>query len=167
MKTKKRYEGDKHFFFQDTEFLAKDLGPGAGSCNPHLDVSHLKLNKTTHKFWIDKHKKESTKMLKRKSVEPAPGTHTPIPADCFTFDRIWTAEEAKRKKKSDKKSVFNGFGSDSRFPYTRANKKKIIEQRPPPSAYNLVLEWKGKNMDIKKDNWIRSRSYGPSKSVYH
>ena len=30
-------------------------------------------------------------MLKRRSVEPAPGTHTPIPADCTTFDRIRTA----------------------------------------------------------------------------
>ena len=103
-------------------------------------------------------------MKKRRSVEPAPGTHTPIPADCNTFDRIRTADEARRKKKG---SVFHGFGSDAKFEYTRPSKKKIIEQRPPPSAYNLVLEWKGKNMDIKKDNWIRSRSYAPSKGVYN
>ena len=56
-------------------------------------------------------------MLKRKSVEPASGTYTPIPADCTTFDRIKTAEEAKRKKKSQ--STFHGFGSDARFTYTR------------------------------------------------
>ena len=104
-------------------------------------------------------------MLKRKSVEPASGTYTPIPADCTTFDRIKTAEETKRKKKSQ--STFHGFGSDARFTYTRQNKKRIIEQRPPPCTYNLVLEWKGKNIDIKKDNWIRSRSYGPSRGVYN
>jgi hypothetical protein len=44
------------------------LNPGAGSHNPHLDVPHLKINKTTHKIWIDKHNKEEAKMLKRKSV---------------------------------------------------------------------------------------------------
>lgn len=96
------------------------------------------MNKTNHKFWIDKHKKEEQKFTKKKSVEPAPGTHTPIPADCTTFDRIRTADEARRKKK-DKKIVFHGFGSDAKFEYTRPSKKKIVEERPPPSAYNLVL----------------------------
>lgn len=104
-------------------------------------------------------------MKKRHSVEPAPGTHTPIPCDCITFDRIRTADEARKKKKD--KTVFNGFGSDAKFEYTRTSKKKIIEQRPAPSTYNIVLEWKGKNMELKKNNWIRSRSYGPTKSVYH
>jgi hypothetical protein len=33
------------------------LHPGAGAENPHLSVDHLKMNKTTPKFWIDKHKK--------------------------------------------------------------------------------------------------------------
>ncbi len=98
-------------------------------------------------------------------MQPAPGTHTPIPVDCTTFDRIRTADEAQRKKKD--KSVFNGFGSDARFEYTRESKKKIMEERPAPCNYNLVLEWKGKNMEIKKNNWIRSRSYGPTKSVYY
>lgn len=84
------------------------------------------MNKTTHKFWIDKHKKEEEKMKKRHSVEPAPGTHTPIPCDCITFDRIRTADESRQRKKDDKKTVFNGFGSDAKFEYTRASKKKII-----------------------------------------
>lgn len=71
------------------------------------------MNKTTHKLWIDKHKKEDQKMSKRHSVEPAPGTHTPIPLGYNTFDRIMTAELIKRKKKD--KSPFHGFGSDAKF----------------------------------------------------
>ncbi len=78
LKAKTRYIGDKHFFYQDTEHLSQ-IVPGMGSYNPHDDISHLKLNKTTHKFWIEKHKKEGDKIQKRRSVEPAPGTHTPIP----------------------------------------------------------------------------------------
>jgi hypothetical protein len=108
-----------------------------GSYNPHDEVEHLKMNKTTHKFWIEKHKKEGDKFAKRKSVEPAPGTHTPIPAGYTTFDRIMTADMAKRKKKD--KSVFHGFGSDAKFEYTRPSKKKIIEERPAPCNYNMVL----------------------------
>lgn len=118
------------------------------------------MNKTTHKFWIEKHKKEGDKLQKRKSVEPAPGTHTPIPLGYNTFDRIMTAVLMKRKKKD--KDVFHGFGSDAKFEYTRPSKKKIIEQRPTPSTYDLRLEWKGKNMDLRGNNWIRSRSYGRS-----
>jgi hypothetical protein len=63
--------------------------------------------------------------------------------------------------------VFHGFGSDAKFEYTRPSKKKIIEERPAPCAHNLVLEWKGKNMEVKSNNWIRSRSTGFSQSVYH
>jgi hypothetical protein len=76
-----------------------------------------------------------------------------------------TAEQLRRKKKD--KSTFHGFGSDAKFEYTRPSKKKIIEQRPAPCAYSLGLEWKGKNMDLRGNNWIRSRSYGRSQSVYH
>lgn len=56
LKSKKRYEGNKHFFYENTENLSNQV-PGMGSYNPHEEVSHLKMNKTTHKFWIDKHKK--------------------------------------------------------------------------------------------------------------
>lgn len=104
-------------------------------------------------------------MKKRRSVEPAPGTHTPIPLGYNTFDRIMTAELVKRKKND--KSVSHGFGSDSKFEYTRPSKKKIIETRPAPCAYNMVLEWKGKKMDLRGNNWIRARSLGRSQSVYH
>ena len=57
LRNKKRYVGEKHFFYEDTEFLANNLAPGSGNCNPHVDVPHLKMNKTTPKFWVDKHKK--------------------------------------------------------------------------------------------------------------
>lgn len=67
LKAKTRYQGDKHFFYQDTEHLSQ-IVPGMGSYNPHDDIPHLKLNKTTHKFWIDKHKKEGEKFQKRRSV---------------------------------------------------------------------------------------------------
>lgn len=96
-----------------------------GFYNPHDNIPHLKLNKTTHKFWIEKHKKEGENIQKRRSVEPAPGTHTPIPVEVNTFDRIMTTQTLKRKKKG--KEVFNGFGSDAKFEYTRPAKKKIIE----------------------------------------
>jgi hypothetical protein len=113
LKSKKRYEGEKHFFYEDTQYLSHNLGPGAGNRNPHLEVPHLKVNKTTHKFWIEKHRKEQIKMQKRWSVQPAPGTHTPIPCNVATFDRIRTADELKRKKKD--RSVSSGFGLDARF----------------------------------------------------
>ena len=105
------------------------------------------------------------KLAKRRSVQPAPGTHTPIPLEYNTFERTFTADLLKRKKKE--KQAFNGFGSDSKFEYTRPNKKKIIEVRPAPSAYEMVLEWKGKNMPLAGHNWIRSRSVNTSRSVYH
>lgn len=76
-------------------------------------------------------------MKKRHSFEPAPGTHTPLPLGYNTFDRIMTAEMINRKKKD--KSPFHGFGSDAKFEYTRPSKKKIIEQKPAPSCYNLAL----------------------------
>jgi hypothetical protein len=94
-----------------------------GAYNPHLEVPHIKVDKTNHKFWIDKHKKEGEKMAKRRSVEPAPGTHTPIPAGYTTFERIMTAGQVKRKKKD---MTSTGFGTDSKFEYTRPSKKKII-----------------------------------------
>lgn len=112
LKSKKRYEGSKHFFYEDTEHLSNRT-PGMGSYNPHEEVQHLKMNKTTHKFWIDKHKKEGEKITKRRSVEPAPGTHTPIPLGYSTFDRIMTSELTSRKRKE--KSQTTGFGTDSKF----------------------------------------------------
>jgi hypothetical protein len=56
MKSKKRYEGSKHFFYENTENLSNQV-PGMGFYNPHDEVEHLKMNKTTHKFWVEKHKK--------------------------------------------------------------------------------------------------------------
>jgi hypothetical protein len=83
-----------------------------GAYNPHLEVPHLQMNKTTHTFWIDKHKKEGEKLSKRRSVEPAPGTHTPIPAGYTTFERIMTADQTNRKKRD---LSHTGFGTDAKF----------------------------------------------------
>ena len=104
------------------------------------------------------------------SVQPAPGTHTPIPLGYSTFDRIMTADRATRARtaSSEKKTrVFHGFGSDAKFEYTRPNKKKILEKRPAPCDHEMVLEWKGKNMQLRGHNWIRARSVARSRSVYH
>ena len=48
-----------------------------------------------------------------------------------TFDQI-----SEDHKKPDKR---RHFGGDSRFEYTRTQKKKIVEKRPSPSAYNTML----------------------------
>ena len=104
------------------------------------------------------------------SVQPAPGTHTPIPLGYSTFDRIMTADRATRARTAsseNKTRVFHGFGSDSKFEYTRPNKKKILEKRPAPCDHEMVLEWKGKNMQLRGHNWIRARSVARSRSVYH
>ena len=46
----------------------------------------------------------------------------------------------------------NYFGSDSRFEYTRPQKKKIKEIRPSPASYDLRMLWRGKN-ETKKRDW--------------
>ena len=46
------------------------------------------LNKTDHKFWIEKHKKESEKKKKKRLSEPDPGTYKPLPALFTTFTKI-------------------------------------------------------------------------------
>lgn len=53
-----------------------------------------------------------------------------------TFDQL-----AVDNKKPSKKLY---FGSDTRFEYTRPNKKKIVEKRPAPSEYNTLYEWRSK-----------------------
>lgn len=100
-------------------------------------------------------------MKKNKSV-PGPSNYIPCPVEYGTFDRIKSSEK-QRKKKENK----NGFGSDAKFAYQRTPKKKILEVRPAPTAYNTGIEWKGKDMDVKKNNWIRTRSTGFSEGVYH
>lgn len=60
-----------------------------------------------------------------------------------------------------------GFGTDAKFPYERKSKTVIKEERPAPTAYNTGIEWKGKNMETRKNNWVRSVSTGLSKSIYN
>ena len=65
------------------------------------------------------------------------------------------------------KKPFHGFGSsDAKFIYGRTSKSKG-ETRPDPCNYNTMIEWKGKGLDAKKNNWVRCLSAGPSRTVYH
>lgn len=137
-KTKKISHGPKRYFYEDTEFMSH-LHPGAGSENPHLSVDHLKLNKTTHKFFIEKHKKDSEYWKKKRGSVPGPLTYSPCHVEYSTFLRTATTQK-NRKKKQNK----TGFGSDAKFTYERVAKKKIIEVRPAPCTYRMQIEWKGK-----------------------
>ena len=63
--------------------------------------------------------------------------------------------------------IKNGFGSDSRFEYTRPNKKMIIEERPAPCNYETKIEWRGKsNMSPKKKRWADLLWTGSPPKVY-
>lgn len=57
MSKKKIEQGEKIFFYSNTEVLA-DETPGMGAYNPHLSVDKVHKDKKTRKFWIDKHAKE-------------------------------------------------------------------------------------------------------------
>jgi len=65
------------------------------------------------------------------------------------------------------KELKNGFGSDSRFPYTRPNKKVIIEERPAPCHYETKIDWKGKgNISPTKKRWTDLLWTGSPPKVY-
>lgn len=79
-------------------------------------------------------------------------------------------QDDKRRKKLNKKTApSSGFGSsDTKFEYNRPKKAKQ-EIKPDPCNYNTAIEWKGKGLDPKTNNWVRCVSAGPSRktSVYH
>ena len=52
-----------------------------GSHNPHLDVPHIRHNKTTHKFWISKHDKEEKYYMKKNKSVPGPSNYSPCPLE--------------------------------------------------------------------------------------
>ena len=135
-----------------------------GSYNPHLEVPHVRPDKKDHKFWVDKHKKMTQSFHKKRLSEPDPGTYSPCPLEVTTFDRIKTADLINKRNKNVKTT---GFGTDAKFPYDRQSKTVIKEQRPPSTTYNTAIEWKGKNMETKKNNWVRSVSTGFTKSIYN
>lgn len=97
--------------------------------------------------------------MKRDSIKPAPGTHSPLNITLSTFERF--------EKEHEKPSKKHNFGLDARFEYTRPNKKKIIETRPAPSTYRTTMEWKGKDVSPKKQLWDTMIWKGRSTSVYH
>ena len=58
IKARKYSVGQKRYFYEDTEHMSQ-IHAGPGAYNPHDQVPNLKMNKTNHKFWIGKHKKEN------------------------------------------------------------------------------------------------------------
>lgn len=117
------------------------------------------MNKTDYKFWVKKHKEEAESFLKRDSVKPAPGTHSPMNTTLTTFDQLAT-EYTKPTKK-------HYLGTDAKFEYTRENKKKIVEKRPDPSSYTTTFEWRSKEISPKKTIWNDLVWKGSTHSVYH
>ena len=105
--------------------------PGAGQYCPHIPAAKERFNKTDYKFWVGKHKEEKKKEMDKSGALPSPASLSPMNHTLTTFDRI----ESDLKKPIKVKH----FGLDSRFEYTRTNKKKIVEKRPDPSSYNTMM----------------------------
>lgn len=165
MKKKKIFVGEKHFFHDDTHFLA-DKSPGSGTYNPHDHVVKIRLNKTEYKDWVKKHQQQLEKRLKREQTLPAPGTYSPLNATFTTFDLI--ENYAKKSEKSKSKEKASGFGTDARFEYTRPDLKKIKQKRPDPISYNTAYGWRQKKGSPKNKPWNQSIHKGfNTLSVYH
>ena len=96
-KSRKQSVGPKRYFYEDTEYIS-NTNPGPGKHNPHLEVEHLHMNKTDHKFWLGKHKKEDAYWKKKRGSVPSPFSYSPSPLEYDTFNRIATSQ-GKRKKK--------------------------------------------------------------------
>ena len=90
LRTRKFSVGEKRYFYEDTEFVSNKT-PGPGMHSPHLDVPNLHMNKTDHKFWIGKHKKESEYWKKKRGSVPGPNSYDHIPLEYNTFHRIFTS----------------------------------------------------------------------------
>ena len=102
--------------------------------------------------------------MKKAKKKPGPSSYRP--ASAGTFDRVKLDTERDRKKRS--KSLNKGFGTDAKFEYCRVSKKKIIEERPDPTKYDLRITWRGKKDETKKHGWnsfLSTRSN--SMSVYN
>jgi len=87
LKKKKVHQDERTFFYMDTEKMS-DSVPGPGNFCPNLPSPRIRPNKTTYKFWVDKHKKEGDATSKRDSLKPAPGTHSPMNMTLNTFERL-------------------------------------------------------------------------------
>ena len=74
--------------------------PGSGSYCPHDEVVHYKKERTDHKFWVEKHKKENERNRKRSLKETDPGTYRPVSASFNSFDRIKIDNDRRQKKMS-------------------------------------------------------------------
>lgn len=68
---------------------------------------------------------------------------------------------------SPERPLKHGFGTDSRFPYVRPDKKMIKEVRPSPNTYNTGMNWRGKNYTEKQKQWHEALWKGSmSESIY-
>ena len=105
------------FFYQNTETLS-NIVPGAGNYSPHSLSPIQRMDKSDYKFWVNKHKLENEKIMKRDSIKPAPGTHSPMPSSITTFDQLAVLFRQPTKKRY--------FGADAKFEYSREKKKVIV-----------------------------------------
>lgn len=150
---------EKRYFYENTENLS-DSVPGTSNYYPHLEVNKTKVNRSDYKFWVEKHKKESNIQRERDLKKPAAGTYSPLNQSYRTFDHTSRSSSNSSLKK-------NGFGSDSRFPYLRPEKKKIKEVRPSPASYNTITTWRGKGMKSKDKLWHEALWKGSqTESIY-
>ena len=100
LKTRKYYIGPKRFFYEDHEHLS-NVHSGMGAYNPHdNDISHKRANNTDHKFWKNKHEKMQKSFEKKRMKETSPCHYNPMACEEGTFDRIFTANEMRKKRKS-------------------------------------------------------------------
>lgn len=67
-----------------------DVTPGMGVYNPHMSVDKLKLNKTDHKFWIDKHNKSTKINTSRDLIKPNPASYSPTNQSYNTFQKTFS-----------------------------------------------------------------------------
>ena len=159
LKKRKQSVGEKVVFYMNTEKLS-DISPGPGGHSPHLSSPTMRENKNDYKYWVEKHKKEGQVIAQRDAIKPASGTYSPMNITLSTFEKL-------QKDSGKPATKRNYFGLDSKFEYTRPDKKKIVEKRPAPSSYTTTHEWKGKDVSPKKSDLNVVIWKGRSNSVYH
>lgn len=67
-----------------------------GTYNPHLSIDMFSLNKTTPKFWIDKHNKSNNLNTSRDLIKPNPASYSPTHQDYNTFQKTFSLPKKKK-----------------------------------------------------------------------
>lgn len=121
----------------------------------------------TPEKWRGKHKEENNK--KKNEKFPTALSYDPLSLD-NTFARISKENE---KKKGNSKAKTHFFGLQDRFQDPKKFKSKSHVNIPGPGAYNVLIEWEGKE-EPKKDkekkktvNLSKIISKGVDKSIYY